>query len=112
MAEKVVLAYSGGLDTSVLVKWLQEKYGFDVIAVNIDVGNEKDFTTVRQKALDAGAIESVVIDAKEQRIQKETVGAAPVTAEVGVVDQQNYAASAEPVGHDRRRSLEPLSIWL
>jgi len=65
MAEKVVLAYSGGLDTSVLVKWLQEKYGFEVIAVNIDVGNEKDFTTVRQKALDIGAIESVVIDAKE-----------------------------------------------
>jgi len=65
MAEKVVLAYSGGLDTSVLVNWLQEKYGFDVIAVNIDVGNEKDFTTVRQKALDIGAIESVVIDAKE-----------------------------------------------
>ena len=65
MAEKVVLAYSGGLDTSVLVKWLQEKYGFEVIAVNIDVGNEKDFTTVRQKALNIGAIESVVIDAKE-----------------------------------------------
>ncbi|OGN89507.1 MAG: argininosuccinate synthase [Chloroflexi bacterium RBG_13_46_14] len=65
MAEKVVLAYSGGLDTSVLVKWLQEKYGFDVIAVNIDVGNEKDFTLVRQKALGIGAIESVVIDAKE-----------------------------------------------
>jgi len=65
MAEKVVLAYSGGLDTSVLVKWLQEKYGFDVIAVNIDVGNEKDFTTVRQKALDIGAIKSMVVDAKE-----------------------------------------------
>jgi argininosuccinate synthase len=65
MAEKVVLAYSGGLDTSVLVKWLQEKYGFDVIAVNIDVGNEKDFTAVRQKALDIGAIKSMVIDAKE-----------------------------------------------
>ncbi|MBN2240990.1 MAG: argininosuccinate synthase [Dehalococcoidales bacterium] len=65
MAEKVVLAYSGGLDTSILVKWLQEKYGYDVIAVNIDVGNEKDFTTVRQKALDIGAIESVVVDAKE-----------------------------------------------
>jgi argininosuccinate synthase len=65
MGEKVVLAYSGGLDTSVLVKWLQEKYGFDVIAVNIDVGNEKDFTTVRQKALDIGAIESVVVDAKD-----------------------------------------------
>ncbi len=65
MAEKVVLAYSGGLDTSVIVKWLQEKYGFDVIAVNIDVGNEKDFTAVRQKALDIGAIKSMVVDAKE-----------------------------------------------
>jgi argininosuccinate synthase len=65
MAEKVVLAYSGGLDTSVLVKWLQEKYGYQVIAVNIDVGNEKDFTAVRQKALDIGAIKSLVIDAKE-----------------------------------------------
>jgi argininosuccinate synthase len=65
MAEKVVLAYSGGLDTSVIVKWLQEKYGYDVIAVNIDVGNEKDFTQVRQKALDIGAIKAMVIDAKE-----------------------------------------------
>ena len=65
MAEKVVLAYSGGLDTSVLVKWLQEKYGFDVIAVNIDVGNEKDFTAVREKALKIGAIKSKVIDAKD-----------------------------------------------
>ena len=65
MAEKVILAYSGGLDTSVLVKWLKEKYEYDVIAVNIDVGNEKDFTAVKQKALDIGAIESLVFDAKE-----------------------------------------------
>ncbi|NLE08826.1 MAG: argininosuccinate synthase [Dehalococcoidales bacterium] len=69
MAEKVVLAYSGGLDTSVLVKWLQEKYGYQVIAVNIDVGNEKDFTTVREKALKIGAIESVVVDAKEDLVK-------------------------------------------
>jgi argininosuccinate synthase len=69
MAEKVVLAYSGGLDTSVLVKWLQEKYGYQVIAVNIDVGNEKDFTTVREKALKIGAVESVVVDAKEDLVK-------------------------------------------
>ncbi|MFC2045691.1 argininosuccinate synthase [Chloroflexota bacterium] len=65
MSDKVVLAYSGGLDTSVAVKWLAEKYGFDVIAVNIDVGNEKDFSAVRQKAIDVGAIKAAVIDAKE-----------------------------------------------
>jgi argininosuccinate synthase len=65
VSEKIVLAYSGGLDTSVAIKWLAEKYDYEVIAVNIDVGNEKDFSAVRQKALDVGAIKSKVIDAKE-----------------------------------------------
>ena len=65
MLDKVVLAYSGGLDTSVAIKWLREKNDLDVIAVNIDVGNERDFTAVRQKALDIGAIKALVIDAKE-----------------------------------------------
>lgn len=65
MSDKVVLAYSGGLDTSVAVKWLKEKYNLDVIAVNIDVGNERDFSAIRQKALDVGAIKSLVIDGKE-----------------------------------------------
>ena len=65
MSEKVVLAYSGGLDTSVAIKWLQEKYNLDVIAVTIDVGNEREFSAIRQKALDVGAIKAEVIDAKE-----------------------------------------------
>ena len=65
MKEKVVLAYSGGVDTSVAIKWLQEKYNADVIAVTIDVGNEKDFSTIRQKALKVGAIKALVIDGKE-----------------------------------------------
>ncbi|MFH1381306.1 MAG: argininosuccinate synthase [Chloroflexota bacterium] len=66
MAKKVVLAYSGGLDTSVAVRWIKEKYNMDVIAVTIDVGNEKDFTAVKKKALKVGAIKSIVIDAKKQ----------------------------------------------
>jgi argininosuccinate synthase len=65
MADKVVLAYSGGLDTSVAIRWLKEKYGVDVIALTLDVGNEKDFSAVRQKALKVGAIKAIVSDAKE-----------------------------------------------
>ena len=65
MKDKVVLAYSGGVDTSVAIKWLQEKYNVDIITVTIDVGNEKDFTAVRQKALKVGAIKALVIDGKE-----------------------------------------------
>lgn len=63
--EKIVLAYSGGLDTSVSVKWIQEKYGYDVIAVSLDVGEGKDLETVKNKALKVGAIKSYMIDAKE-----------------------------------------------
>lgn len=62
---KVVLAYSGGLDTSVAIKWLQEKYGYDVIAASLDVGEGKDLDFVREKALKVGAIKSFVIDAKD-----------------------------------------------
>lgn len=63
--EKVVLAYSGGLDTSVSVKWIQEKYGYDVIALGLDVGEGKDLEAIRQKALNVGAIKAIMIDAKE-----------------------------------------------
>jgi argininosuccinate synthase len=63
--EKVVLAYSGGLDTSVAIKWLADK-GYDVIAVGLDVGEGKDLDFVKQKALNVGAIESYSIDAKKE----------------------------------------------
>lgn len=68
--EKVVLAYSGGLDTSVAIKWLQETYDFDVIAVVLDVGEGKDLEFIQQKALKVGAIKSVVVDAKEAFAQE------------------------------------------
>src|SRR2546428_2893184 len=56
MAEKIVLAYSGGLDTSVAVKWLQETRGFDVITLTVDLGGQLDLEAIRQRALAAGAI--------------------------------------------------------
>jgi len=62
---KVVLAYSGGLDTSVAIRWLRENYDLEVVALTIDVGNERDFTAIKEKALKVGAVKAVVIDSKE-----------------------------------------------
>ncbi|PPG39916.1 argininosuccinate synthase [Pseudoclavibacter sp. RFBA6] len=67
MTERVVLAYSGGLDTSVGIGWLKDATGKDVVALAIDVGQAgEDMEKVRQRALDCGAVESVVIDAREE----------------------------------------------
>ena len=66
MPDKVVLAYSGGLDTSAAIRWLQENYRMDVVALTIDVGNERDFSAIQQKALRAGAIKALVKDAREE----------------------------------------------
>jgi argininosuccinate synthase len=63
--DKVVLAYSGGLDTSVAIPWLHEHYGLDVVAVTVDVGNERDFTAIREKALKTGASTAYVVNAKD-----------------------------------------------
>lgn len=65
MSKKVVLAYSGGLDTSVAVKWLIEK-GYTIVACCLDVGEGKDLALVQQKALDMGAEQSYVIDATKE----------------------------------------------
>ncbi|MGG3845500.1 argininosuccinate synthase [Aeribacillus composti] len=62
---KVVLAYSGGLDTSVAIKWLQEK-GYDVVACCLDVGEGKDLEFIKEKALKVGAAQSYIIDAKKE----------------------------------------------
>lgn len=67
MKEKVVLAYSGGLDTSVCLKWLQVEKGFDVIAVCGNVGqDENDLAAVKQKAIDMGAVASFAVDMREE----------------------------------------------
>ncbi|MCM3215079.1 argininosuccinate synthase [Niallia taxi] len=66
---KIVLAYSGGLDTSVAIKWLQDQ-GYDVVACCLDVGEGKDLKFVQEKALSVGAVQSYVIDAKEEFAQE------------------------------------------
>jgi argininosuccinate synthase len=69
MAEKVILAYSGGLDTSVAVRWLEEKYDLKVITLTVDIGNVPDLEAARRKALKVGAIKALVVDAKETFIK-------------------------------------------
>ena len=66
MAKRVVLAYSGGLDTSVAVRWLVEEMGVEVIALAADVGQGGDFEEIRQRALVAGAVEAEVVDCREE----------------------------------------------
>ena len=67
--QKCVLAYSGGLDTSVAIQWLKENHDLDVIALAIDVGQERqDLEIVREKALKIGAVESVVKDVREEYV--------------------------------------------
>jgi len=63
--KKVVLAYSGGLDTSIIIPWLKENYGCDVIAYAADLGQQEDFTAIKRKALDTGASHAVVEDLRE-----------------------------------------------
>ncbi|MFC4585068.1 argininosuccinate synthase [Sphaerisporangium corydalis] len=67
MTDRVVLAYSGGLDTSVAIPFLADQTGAEVIAVAVDVGQGgEDMEVIRQRALDCGAAESVVVDAREE----------------------------------------------
>jgi argininosuccinate synthase len=71
MAQRVVLAYSGGLDTSIAVRWLMENHGVEVIAVAVDVGQaaeakNEDWDAIRHRALAAGAVEAIVVDARAE----------------------------------------------
>jgi argininosuccinate synthase len=64
--ERIVLAYSGGLDTSVAIPWLKDKYHADIIAVTIDLGQGKELEDVRDRALAAGALRAHVLDVREE----------------------------------------------
>jgi argininosuccinate synthase len=64
--KKVALAYSGGLDTSIIISWLKENYGCDVVAVAVDVGQAEETAGLAQKAYSTGAIDFHLVDAKEE----------------------------------------------
>jgi argininosuccinate synthase len=66
MKEKVVLAYSGGLDTSIIVPWLKENYDFEVIAACMDVGQGDNMEEIKAKAINSGAAKAYVADLKEE----------------------------------------------
>ena len=70
MADKIVLAFSGGLDTTVAVKWLKETRGFDVIALTVDLGSQPNLTSIRERALAAGAVAAYVLDARQPFIER------------------------------------------
>jgi argininosuccinate synthase len=66
VAKRVVLAYSGGLDTSVAVRWMTDEWGVEVVAVAVDVGQGGDLDALRERALAAGAVEVVVVECRDQ----------------------------------------------
>ena len=86
MKEKVILAYSGGLDTTVLIPWLKETYDYDIIAVCIDVGQGKETDGLEQKALKTGAQKFYLLDVTEEFL---TQYAWP-TLKVGAVYESKY----------------------
>jgi argininosuccinate synthase len=69
MSDTVVLAYSGGVDTSVSIKWIPDKYHLDVITLTVDIGNVPDLEAIKKKAEKIGVKKAVVIDAKEEFVR-------------------------------------------
>ncbi len=67
--DKIVLAYSGGLDTSVILKWLEEEYGCPVIAYSADIGQQEDWDAVRKKGLATGAEKVIISDLKKEFVE-------------------------------------------
>jgi argininosuccinate synthase len=70
MKQKIVLAYSGGLDTTVIIPWLKENYDCDIAAVCVDLGQKADWKTIKQRALDTGAASCVIIDVQKEYVEQ------------------------------------------
>ena len=68
--KKVVLAYSGGLDTSVIIPWLKEHYNCEVIACTVNLGQPEDFDAIHEKALKSGASVAETLDVRREFIEE------------------------------------------
>src|ERR1700747_1801044 len=86
MADKIVLAYSGGLDTSIIIPWLNENYGLDVIAMVADVGQGEDIDAVVEKAKKTGAKKVVVRDLRDEFLREYVFP----TVQAGAVYENKY----------------------
>jgi argininosuccinate synthase len=70
MKKKIALAYSGGLDTTVIIPWLKENYDCDIVAVCVDVGQEADWASIKKRAMDTGAAVCYVADVKDEYVNE------------------------------------------
>jgi len=86
MKEKVVLAYSGGLDTTVIIPWLQENYNYDVIAVCVDVGQGKELEGLEERALSTGAIKLYIEDTTDEFVNDYVMP----TIQAGAIYEKKY----------------------
>lgn len=96
MKEKVILAYSGGLDTTVIIPWLQENYDYEVIAVCVDVGQGKELDGLEERALSTGATKLYIEDTTEEFIDEYVIP----TMKAGAVYENKYllgTSMARPV---------------
>ena len=87
--DKIVLAYSGGLDTSVAVPWLQENYNAEVITLTIDLGMV-NLESIRQRALQVGAVKAMTVDGRETLVNEFLFPA----LQAGAIYEEQY-----PLGH-------------
>src|SRR5947208_2911221 len=84
--ERIVLAYSGGLDTSVAVPWLAETYGAEVITVTLDLGQGRELIDIRERALAVGALRAHVLDVREEFVRDYILPA----LQAGAVYEERY----------------------
>jgi argininosuccinate synthase len=67
---RILLAYSGGLATTIAIPWLRERYGAEVIAVTVDLGQGLELATIHERALSAGAVRAHIVDARDEFVKR------------------------------------------
>src|SRR5437016_14593439 len=85
--DRIVLAYSGGLDTSVAIPWLKEKYNAEVIAVTLDLGQGRELTQIRERAMATGAVRCHVLVVREEFAREYFLPA----LQAGAIYEERYA---------------------